>query len=98
MRTMRIAFLALALLASACASQPESVVDSESDGKTLLLVRLNDGRMVKQLIDSEADICFKQNQSPETMCLSKGEPIRDPATDKIIGYRMTRSAVNLHPK
>ena len=98
MCSVRINFLALALLTSACASQPEYVAVPESNGNALLLVRLDDGKIVKQTISSEADICFKQNQSPETLCFSQGEPIRDPATDKIIGYRMTKSAVNLRPK
>ncbi len=98
MHSARIALLALTLLVSACASRPEYATVPESDGSALLLVRLNDGNMVKQTISSDAVICFKQNQSPETLCFSQGEPIRDPATDRIIGYTMTKSAVNLHPK
>ncbi len=98
MHSVRFTLLALSLLFSACASQPEYATDQASNGNALLLVRLNDGNIVKQTINSDAVICFKQNQSPETLCFSQGEPIRDPATDRIIGYRMTKSAVNLRPK
>ncbi len=98
MHSARIALLALTLLVSACASRPEHATVPESDGNALLLVRLDDGNIVKQTISSDADICFKQNQSSETLCFSQGEPIRDPDTDRIIGYRMTKSAVNLRPK
>ncbi len=98
MRSANIVLLALILLASACATPPESAAVSESDNSAMLLVRLNDGTIVRQTISSEADICLKQNQFPETMCFSQGEPIRDPHTDRIIGYTMTKSTVNLRPK
>ena len=81
-------------LVAGCASQPPLAEDEMA----LLLVAMSDGRFVMQEIAYDADICWKMNDSPETGCFKKGEPVVDPGTDKIVGYEMIKSDLALHPK
>lgn len=62
---------------------------------TVLLVSLEDGTVIKQMIDSDADICFKQNSSSATTCLSEGAPIVDSATNTVIGIEMIENHIDL---
>lgn len=63
--------------------------------ETLLLVSLADGSVIMQTIDSEADICFKQNSQTSTTCLTQGEPIVDPVTQAVIGYETIEAHIEL---
>lgn len=63
--------------------------------QTLLLVSLEDGSVIMQTINSNADICFKQNADSATTCLSKAEPILDPVTQAIIGFETTEARIEL---
>ena len=67
----------------------------DSQPETVLLVSLDDGSVIKQLIDSDADICFKQISSSATTCLSEGAPIVDSATNTIIGVEMIEDHIEL---
>ena len=87
-------FAGLGLL-SACAQAP---VVQAPESPTVLLVSLQDGSIVKQDIDLDADICMKSNASSVTTCLYKGDPIFDPDTDQIIGYHMQSEQVDLYGK
>lgn len=78
-------------------SLPAAAVD-ESRDETILLVSLEDGTVIKQLINTDADICFKQNTSSSTMCLTQGEPIVDPATNTVIGFEMIENHIELVAK
>jgi hypothetical protein len=60
-----------------------------------LLVSLNDGSIISQTVDIDADICMKSNSSPVTQCLRRGEPVYDPDGGTVIGYRMERSEIEL---
>ena len=70
----------------------------EADGKTILLVSLEDGSVIKQLIDVDADICFKQSTSSSTTCLTQGEPIFDAVTSTVIGFEMIENRIELVAK
>lgn len=63
--------------------------------RAMLLVSLEDGSVIKQMIDIDADICFKQNASSDTLCLTQGAPVVDEATQSIIGYEMIEDRIDL---
>jgi len=81
--------------ASAAAEPTATRVTYVAPPETLLLVSLEDGSVIKQIIDSDADICFKQNSDSATTCLSEGDPIIDAATNEIIGFEMIENHINL---
>lgn len=90
LRTVSLA--ALLLLISACAWQPQTADESQ----TLLLVSLEDGSVIRQDIDIEADVCMKVNGEAATTCFTRGEPILSDDNVHIIGYRMDRSEISLY--
>ncbi len=92
---LRLGLLAGLGLLSACTQAP-AVQAPESS--TVLLVSLQDGSIIKQDIDLDADICMKSNASSVTTCLYKGDPIFDPDTDQLIGYHMQSEQVDLYGK
>ena len=61
---------------------------------TVLLVSLEDGSVIKQIISVDADICFKQNSKSQTTCLVQGAPIYD-ATNAVIGYEMIEKQIDM---
>ena len=69
-------------------------VDNSHD-QALLLVSLDDGTVIKQTIDSDADICFKVNSEALTTCLTEGAPVIDPNSDTVIGYEMIEARIDL---
>lgn len=107
--TGKIFLLATAILLSACAVQhPEIPMANDphpgfSDGeaaatRTILLVSLDDGTVIRQSIDVDAEICFKQNSARLTTCFSQGAAIVDPSTQEIIGYEMIEDQIDLIAK
>lgn len=66
--------------------------------ETMLLVSLDDGTVIKQMISVDADVCFKQNSSSSTMCLTQGSPILDEITNTIIGFEMLEDHIELVAK
>ena len=71
---------------------------SKSAGRphqTLLLVSLEDGSVIQQTLQLEADICFKTNSESTTTCLTRGDPIVDARAGKVIGYQMNSSQIEL---
>jgi len=66
-----------------------------SPSETVLLVSLEDGSVIKQMIDADAEICFKQISNSATTCLSEGAPIFDSATNTIIGFEMVENQIDL---
>ena len=94
----------LALACSACSTQipqPTTISGvtatptSTRPGETILLVSLEDGSVVKQTINSEADLCFKLNSSSTTTCLTQGEPVVDPLSNRIVGFKMIEDHIEL---
>lgn len=90
-----LGLLAALGLLTACVQTP-AVEAPESS--TVLLVSLQDGSIVKQDIDLDADICMKSNTSSVTTCFYQGDPIVDPDTDQIIGYHMQSEQIDLYGK
>ena len=66
--------------------------------QALLLVSLADGSVIKQTIESDADVCFKLNAASTTTCLTQGAPVVDPATNAVIGYEMIENKIDLIAK
>jgi len=91
----RLGVLAVLGLLTACTQAPVAQAPGSS---AVLLVSLQDGSIVKQDIDLDADICMKSNTSSVTTCFYEGEPIVDPDTDQIIGYHMQSEQVDLYGK
>jgi len=101
------ALIALAFIygCSSNASLPKTVADPanpfvsqislESGYKTVLLVSLEDGTVIKQMIDVAAEICFKQAANTATTCLTEGAPIVDAQTDTVIGIEMIEKHIDL---
>jgi len=96
----RLGLLAGLGLLSACTQAPvvQTPMVQTPESSTVLLVSLQDGSIVKQDIDLDADICMKSNASSVTTCLYKGDPIFDPDTDQIVGYYMQSEQVELFGK
>ena len=88
----------IAVLTAGCAvpspDTPPAAAAPANPGATLL-VSLNDGSIISQTVDIDADICMKSNSSPVTQCLRRGEPVYGPEGRTVIGYRMERSEVEL---
>jgi len=70
----------------------------ESAHGAMLLVSLDDGTVIKQTIDVNADVCFKQNSDSTTTCLTQGEAIIDAATNTVIGFEMVEDRIDLVAK
>lgn len=100
----------LAVVLSACsttASGPHSAGSSSelrpvADAKnlpheTILLVSLEDGSVIRQTINTDAEFCFKNNYESSTICLSRGDAIVD-ADNQIIGFEMIEDRIDLVAK
>lgn len=95
--------VALALATGACSTQSamttttdiETLQSLEAPRKAILLVSLDDGSVVKQTISSDADLCFKLNSQSTTTCLTQGEPVIDPVTNAIVGFKMIEDHIDL---
>lgn len=72
-----------------------STISFDTANQTVLLVSLEDGTVIKQMIDVAADICFKQASSTATTCLTEGAPIIDSTTDTLIGIEMIENQIDL---
>ena len=66
--------------------------------ETVLLVSLEDGSVIKQTIQSTADLCFKNAADSATTCLTEGAPVYDPATNSVIGFEMIEDHIDLVAK
>jgi len=94
----------LALALAACSTQeplsPGSTADqlAAAPHETVLLVSLEDGSIIKQTINSGADLCFKMNSDSSTTCLTQGAPVIDPTTNVIIGFKMIEDRIDLVAK
>jgi hypothetical protein len=86
--------LSLASLVAGCAlHQPAP----EPRHSAVLLVSLEDGSMIRQDVQLDADICMKVNEETATTCLTRSEPIMDAEGHHVIGYRMRRTQIDLYP-
>ena len=105
------AILALASLLGACSTtgvtspsvEPinlgaSEILSSVTAHDTVLLVTLDDGRVIMQTIDAGADFCFKQNSDSSTTCFTRGEPVIDPGTNTVIGFEMIENHIDLIAK
>lgn len=72
--------------------------ESHSQRETTLLVNREDGSVIRQTINVDADFCFKNISSSETTCFSQGEAIINPETDLIVGYEMIEDHIELIPR
>ena len=88
-----VAALCIASLAT-CASDRD-VASREGNHRAILLVSLEDGSVVQQMIDSEADICFKSVSSSATTCFHQGAPIIDDETKTVVGFEMREEQIEL---
>ena len=70
-------------------------VSYDGAARTVLLVSLEDGTVIKQMIDVDAEICFKQASSSATTCLTEGTPIIDSMTETVIGIEMIENQIDL---
>ena len=62
---------------------------------TVLLVSLEDGTVIKQMISVDADICFKRLGVSKTTCFFEGAPIYDSAMESVIGHEMIEKQIEL---
>ena len=72
-----------------------SNVSYDGAARTVLLVSLEDGTVIKQMINVDAEICFKQASSSATTCLTEGTPIVDSVTETVIGIEMIENQIDL---
>ena len=64
----------------------------------LLLVSLEDGSIIRQDVNLDADVCMKTIDNVATTCFTQGEPIFSEDHLQIIGYEMERSEISLYPQ
>lgn len=81
---------------AACSAAPEPY-SAHATHRAILLVSLDDGSVVLQMIDSDADICFKRVSDSATTCFTQGAPIVDAETNAVIGFEMHEQQIDLIP-
>ena len=79
---------------AACGTAPEPRAAVATD-RAMLLVSLDDGSVVLQMIDSDADICFKHISRTATTCLSQGAAIVNAESNTVIGFEMHEEQIDL---
>lgn len=82
------------LAISACSQSPTQPALQPDAPSTMLLVTRNDGSIIRQTIDYDADVCLKIVTSPTTTCLTQGEPIVN-NQGTVVGYEMRPRTVEL---
>lgn len=91
--------LTLLFLTGCAAHTPENQLQISSEvpqtHQAVMLVSMEDGRIVMQNLAMDAEICWKANDETETNCYKKGEPIVDPDTQQILGYETERTSMHL---
>jgi hypothetical protein len=106
-----VTVLAATIVLGGCANgafstAPPAVLDKDLVGilapdlphETMLIVSLDDGSVIKQTIQSTADLCFKKLADSATTCLTQGAPIVDPVTAAVIGFEMVEARIDLVAK
>lgn len=81
-----------------CSANPTTAQHPSSDRETVLLVSLEDGSVIKQTINSNADLCFKTSVASSTTCFTQGAAIVSPDTNSVIGFEMTEFQIDLVAK
>lgn len=101
---MKVLVILSAAILAACASNHPAMMhdaaslDAEKPTEALLLVSLDDGQLVMQHVDIDADFCMKSNAQPETRCFKRGEPIYDTDATTIVAYRLEARNLDLHAR
>jgi len=90
--------LAWALALCGCSAGPVIAPQSLLGHETVLLVSLEDGSVIKQTIESSADLCFKTSAASSTTCFTQGAAIISPDTNAIIGFEMIEAHIDLIAK
>ena len=99
MRYLSVASLLACVIAlSACSTQTVAVPQTPERHETVLIVSLEDGSVIKQTINSNADFCFKSSSGSSTTCLTQGAAIVSPDTNAIIGFEMIEDQIDLVAK
>ena len=98
MRNLFVAFLLASALAVSGCSSSMTARQPSSDRETVLLVSLEDGSVIKQTIESSADLCFKTSTASSTTCFTQGAAIVSPDTDAVIGFEMIEDHIDLIAK
>ena len=91
-----VASLSLSFLfgCSHAPTQAANPTDRHGDGLTILLVSLEDGSIIRQSLDLDADICMKSLLSPATTCFTQGDAIVN-SNGVIVGYEMDSETIEL---
>ena len=99
MKYLSVASLLACVIAfSACSTQTAAVPQTTERHETVLIVSLEDGSVIKQTINSNADFCFKSSSGSSTTCLTQGAAIVSPDTNAIIGFEMIEDQIDLVAK
>lgn len=99
MKSLSVASLLACVIAfSACSTQTAAVPQITEHHETVLIVSLEDGSVIKQTINSDADFCFKSSSGSSTTCLAQGDAIVNQDTNAIIGFEMIEFQIDLIAK
>jgi uncharacterized protein YcfL len=90
--------LACALALVGCSASPTTAQQPPLARETVLLVSLEDGSVIKQTIESSADLCFKSSTASSTTCFTQGAAIVSPETNVVIGFEMIEDHIDLIAK
>ena len=99
MKNLSVASLLACVIAlSACSTQTAAVSQTTDLHETVLIVSLEDGSVIMQTINSNADFCFKSSSGSSTTCLTQGAAIVSPDTNAVIGFEMIEDQIDLVAK
>ena len=99
MKNLPVASLLACIIAmSACSTQTAAVSQTTEQHETVLIVSLEDGSVIMQKINSNADFCFKSSSGSSTTCLTQGAAIVSHDTNAVIGFEMIEDQIDLIAK
>lgn len=92
----RSAVSTLVLVAACACTTIETPLPTQSntEAPTILLISREDGSIVRQTVDLDADICVKAVDSATTTCLDEGAAIFNGA-GVLVGYEMHQTTIQL---
>ena len=92
---MRSILLIATLAVSACAAPRVQVDAAPVGGEALTLTSHQDGTIRRHGSAVRGEVCVKSETLAVQSCYARGEPIVDPETQRVIGYQMVMTSLDM---